>query len=60
MTALQMRLAVSEIHQGKSFDESFLPKTEKNRCAWNELYEEINFGFSIDNQDIRICFNAKN
>ncbi|NNE27289.1 MAG: hypothetical protein HKN09_10635 [Saprospiraceae bacterium] len=58
MTALQMRLAVSEIHQGKTFTESLLPKNEKNRQSWMELSEEINHGFSIDNQSVRICFNS--
>ena len=59
MTALQMRLAVSEIHQGKTFNESLLPKTEKNREAWNELFEEITQGFSIDNQSVRISFKMR-
>ena len=59
MTSLQMRLAVSEIHKGKSFEESLLPKTEKNRLMWNELSEEINLGFSIDNQSVRISYRVR-
>lgn len=48
MTSNQMRIAVNEIHSGKSFEESSIPHNEKNEAQWKELQEEIKYGYSID------------
>ncbi len=50
MTSNQMRLAVADIYAGKTFLQSLIPKTLENHFQWEELANEIQDGFPIDNQ----------
>jgi len=58
MTSTQMRTAIFEIHQGRSFKESTIPKSFNNKVKWDELKEEIEQGFSIDCPQINL-FKSK-
>ena len=52
MTPEEMRKAITEITLGKTFKESSVPKTTKNKIEWNRLVKEVDSikkqGYMVD------------